>query len=63
MTAIATLPPTTHVSIIRRTLERERSMRSMARISDKTAKIAEIDHALDSLKVIETALREKAGAA
>lgn len=62
-TSIATLPPTAHCSIIRKTLERERNMRRYARISSKDEKVAEITHALESLDIIEAALREKGGAA
>lgn len=61
--SIASLPPTAHVSIIRRALERERNMRQVARISDKASKIAEMDAALESLAIIEAALREKGGRA
>lgn len=61
-TSIATLPPTAHCSIIRRTLERERSFRSTMRSAERQTVLAEIDHALESLSIIEAALREKGGA-
>ena len=60
---VAQFSPLAHASMIRRKLERDRSQLNFThRGSDHQAKLREIDAALESLTIIENALREKGAA-
>lgn len=61
--AIASFTPLAHASMIRRKLERDRSqLNYQIRAGDRQTKLAEIEQALESLTIIENALREKGAA-
>ena len=62
MTDVATLPVGAHLSILKRFIERERSMRIRVLKGENQRKgITDADQAMDSLRVVAAALGKEVG--